>query len=228
MIEIRPLLPAESSRSARIHQEALDMEFLARLGPRFLAAYHWAWATSPAGMALAAVDPERGLVGVILASVDPASHYRWMLVHGGPRLGLRLAARVVRHPALARELIATRAARYARAVWRQLSASARPEAAPGSPRTGEVTHLMVIPQAQRLGAGAALLAEAERRAVMAGVEELVLVTPPDLAARHFYEHLGWEATGRVTSRSGEHFIRFTRQWPVPECAESPHNVGLAQ
>ncbi|HET9733350.1 MAG TPA: GNAT family N-acetyltransferase [Acidimicrobiales bacterium] len=227
MIEIRPLLPAESDRSARMHQEVLGMEFLVRLGPRFLAAYHRAWACSPSGMALAAVEPRRGVVGVILGSVDPASHYRWMLVHAGPGLALRLIARSVTHPALGRDLVATRAARYAGAVWRHL-ATAEPPGPDASHRTGEVTHLMVSSEARRLGVGAALLAEAERRAVMAGVDEMVLVTPPDLDARRFYEHLGWESTGTMTSRSGEHFIRFSRRLRTAEVAGSREDVGLAQ
>lgn len=188
------------------------MEFLARLGPGFLSAYHRAWIASPSGLALAAVDADHNIVGVILASLDPASHYRWMLVHAGPKLAIRLAAQSVRKPALARDLIATRAARYASAVWRQLATPTHLEAAAtSSSRSGEVTHLMVTPEAQGAGAGAALLAHTERRANAAGLQELVLVTPPGLDSRHFYEHLGWEATGQVTSRSGEHFIRFTRR-----------------
>lgn len=224
-MEIRPLLPAESSRSASIHHEVLGMEFLARFGPGFLAAYHRAWAASPAGLALVALDRDHSMTGVVLASVDPATHYRWMLTHAGPELGLRLAAQSVRHPALARQLVATRATRYARAVWRQLARTPVPAAGIG-PRSGEVTHLMVRPAARGLGTGAALLAEVERRALLAGSRELVLVTPPDLEARRFYEHLGWTPTGAVTSRSGELFIRFSRQL-TQEQAESAEDVGLA-
>jgi hypothetical protein len=42
----------------------------------------------------------------------------------------------------------------------------------------------------------------------AGLNELVLVTPPDLAARTFYEHLGWRYAGKLTSRSDEDFVRY--------------------
>jgi hypothetical protein len=48
--------------------------------------------------------------------------------------------------------------------------------------------------------------------VMAGrnadLDELVLVTPPDLAAGTFYERLGWLPSGEVTSQSGEAFLRY--------------------
>lgn len=211
VISVRPLAPDESAVSAAIHQDVLGMEFLARFGPGFLRTYHRAWIESPGGLALAAVDADDAIVGVILASLDPAGHYRWMLTHAGPRLAARLVARSLREPALARDLIATRAARYAGAVWRQLTRRSRPApVATARPRVGEVTHLMVRTEARGMGAGAALLAETERRAGAAGVKELVLVTPPELESRHFYEHLGWEATGSLTSRSGERFIRFCR------------------
>ncbi len=36
----------------------------------------------------------------------------------------------------------------------------------------------------------------------------MLVTPPDLAAAGFYEHLGWQRTGELTSRSGEDFVGY--------------------
>lgn len=211
MISVRPLAPDESAVSAAIHQDVLGMEFLARFGPGFLRTYHRAWIESPGGLALAAVDADDAIVGVILASLDPAGHYRWMLTHAGPRLAARLAARSLRDPALARDLLATRAVRYAGAVWRQVTGRSRPSPAPvARARVGEVTHLMVRSEARGLGAGAALLAETERRAMAAAVTELVLVTPPELESRHFYEHLGWEVSGSLTSRSGEHFIRFRR------------------
>lgn len=212
MTAVRPLRPEEAASSARIHQDVLGMEFLARFGPGFLTAYHREWIASPGGLALAAVDSSDRVIGVVLASLDPAGHYRWMLVRGGPRLAPRLISRALTHPALARDLLATRAVRYMRAAWRQLVAPASPPSAlPSGPPTGEVTHLMVSVEAQGTGAATALLAEVERRALDAGVLELVLVTPPDLDARHFYEHLGWEATGRVVSRSGEPFIRFVHR-----------------
>jgi GNAT superfamily N-acetyltransferase len=73
---------------------------------------------------------------------------------------------------------------------------------------GEVTHLMVSPEAQGKGVGRLLVEEAERIARGSGLDELVLVTPPDLPARQFYEHLGWQDCGEVRSRSGEVFVRY--------------------
>ncbi|HET9078295.1 MAG TPA: GNAT family N-acetyltransferase [Acidimicrobiales bacterium] len=215
-LRIRTLQPGDAPASAGMHLEVLSMEFLARLGPRFLTAYHRAWIRSPAGLALGAEDGSGRLVGVLLGGLDPAAHYGWVLRRSGPGLALRLAGVAVAHPVLARDLIATRAVRYARALWLHLvDRPARPGAvaAPATPapqRVGEITHLMVGSDGQGRGVGRALVREAEERARAARLARLVLVTPPTLAARGFYAHLGWVEDGTLTSRSGEEFIRFRR------------------
>ncbi len=213
-VRIRDMRPADTRDSAGIHHDVLGMEFLSRFGPGFLAAYHGAWVRSPAGLALAAEDDEGRLLGVMLGSLDPAAHYRWMLRQAGPGLAVRLAGRALVDPPLARDLIVTRGARYARGVWHQLTRRRGPapaaETPAPKPSTGEITHLMVAPSGQGSGAGRALVAETEARARAAGVEDLVLVTPPDLEARGFYNHLGWVEEGDMSSRSGESFIRFRR------------------
>ena len=71
----------------------------------------------------------------------------------------------------------------------------------------------MLPAHRRSGVGRALLQEARRAAQDAGLDELVLVTPTDLAAEGFYEHLGWQRCGALTSRSGEQFVRY--RWPLP-------------
>ncbi|MDA8044158.1 MAG: GNAT family N-acetyltransferase [Actinomycetota bacterium] len=216
MTDIRPLTPENTHRSSLVHSEVLGVEFLARFGTRFLRAYHRAWLDSPWGLALAASDSQHEMVGVVLASLDPAQHYRWMLTHSGPRLAAHMVAGTTLKPALARDLLVTRGPRYARAVWRQLTAGKVPApAVQDGPPVAEVTHLMVSGRAQGAGTGKALLGEVEKRAAAAGLHQLVLVTPPDLASRHFYEHLGWSPSGIVISRSGEEFIRFTRQVGAP-------------
>lgn len=208
---VRTLRREEATASAALHRRVLDMEFLARCGPAFLACYHRVWIASPAGLSLVATDDEGRLVGVLLGSLDPASHVRFMLRRGGWRLGLHLGAYAVVHPRLGREVLLTRGRRYARGLVRNLHG--RNPGAPKAPALpvraiGEVTHLMVAPEAQGSGVGRALLVEAQRRSRAHGLDELVLVTPPDLAARRFYEHLGWHADGELESRSGEAFVRF--------------------
>lgn len=202
------------------------MEFLARCGSGFLRSYHRAWIASPDGLALAAVDPEGTLVGVLLGAMVPASHFRFMVRRHGAVLAARLVLAAVARPSLARELVATRLLRYLRGLGRMALGALRPEpsaattddgapASAGRPKVGEeplkvgeVTHVMVGVPAQGTGAGRALLEEAQRAAAGRGIDELVLVTPPGLAAGAFYEHLGWKRSGTLTSRSGEGFVRY--------------------
>jgi len=231
-IAVRRLTRADVVQSARLHGEALDMEFLARCGPGFLRAYHRAWLDSPDSLALAAVDDEGCVVGVLLGSLHPAAHYRAMVRRHGASLALWLAGRSVVHPALARELLVTRAYRYVRGLTRMLTGSFRvPQlfrrrgagaASDGAPSSAaavpgghsepatvaEVTHVMVRADARGSGVGRALLERAEDEARRSGLGEMVLVTPPDLAATTFYEHLGWQRVGELTSQSGEQFFRY--------------------
>lgn len=226
MVSVRPLAPSDVRASSRLHGEVLHMEFLARCGPGFLRSYHRAWMASPDGLALAAVDADGNVVGVLLGALRPADHFRSMVRRHGALLALRLLVAALARPALARELVATRLVRYLRGLGRMalgaIRRSPRPaephagEPGPGEgagttetpPRVGEVTHVMVSPVAQGTGAGRALMEEAQRVAAGQGIVELVLVTPPDLAAGAFYEHLGWERQGTLTSRSGEAFVRY--------------------
>jgi GNAT superfamily N-acetyltransferase len=231
-VAVRPLTQADVVESARLHAEALDMEFLARCGPGFLRAYHRAWLDSPDSLALAAVDDDGGVVGVLLGSLHPAAHYRAMVRRHGASLALWLVGRSVMHPRLARELLVTRAYRYLRGLTRILAGSLRlpqsfrrrgagavPDGAPSSAAAvssdhsepaaiAEVTHVMVRADARGGGVGRALLERAEDEARRAGLSEMVLVTPPDLAATTFYEHLGWHRVGELTSQSGEQFFRY--------------------
>lgn len=200
------------------------MEFIARFGERFMCRYYRAWLEVPGGLSLAAVDSDGKLVGVLLGAVDPPVHTAAMVrVHGLALAGRLLAAAATR-PVLAKDLIATRASRYARGLWRILvrpiagrgrhDAGAAPMAGGASPQTssegrvGEITHVLVSPDHQNQGIGKTLLAAAEREARRAGLDHLVLVTPPDQAARLFYERLGWIRDGSVNSRSGESYLRY--------------------
>jgi N-acetylglutamate synthase-like GNAT family acetyltransferase len=197
-----------------MHREVLGTEFLARGGERFLRLYHRAWCESPAGLALAAVDARGELAGVLLGTLEPALHYRWMARRHGFGLALRLLGHALAHPRFAKELLVTRAARYARGALRVIARRPGPtrgtaaQEKAAQEKEGEITHLMVAPSARGAGIGKALVHEALRAAEAAGVDHLVLVTRPELAASGFYLHLGWLPYGELTSRSGEHFVRY--------------------
>jgi ribosomal protein S18 acetylase RimI-like enzyme len=210
---VRPLSLLDTQASARLHHEVLRTEFLARAGERFLRRYHLAWCESPAGLALAAASADGKLAGVLLGTLGPAAHYRFMARRHGVDLALCLLAQAAAHPRFARELFATRGFRYARGALRVLAR--RGGTARGTEparKEGEITHLMVAPAARGAGVGRKLLEEALRAAEAAGLDQVVLVTRPELASAGFYSHLGWQPYGEVTSRSGEHFVRY--RWPL--------------
>jgi len=210
-VVIRPLLRVDLTAAAVLHRRVLDMEFLSRYGLAFMRTYYQAWIEAPGSIAVAAVDESGALLGALLGATDPAAHARAMVRRRGRQLAVRLAAYALVHPPLAKDLIVTRGRRYARGLARLLVVALRRRASSGGrvgPVVGEVTHVLVRPDRQGCGIGRALLDAAVKAARVAGVDELVLVTPPDLAARNFYERLGWLEDGEMTSRSGEAFLRY--------------------
>lgn len=84
----------------------------------------------------------------------------------------------------------------------------QPASSPSPSHIGDVTHVMVHPDVQGQGVGRALLEETRRVSADAGLDELVLVTLPELPAGAFYRRVGWQPDGTMTSRSGEQFDRY--------------------
>jgi len=211
MTLVRPMVPRDVEALVALHGEVLDMEFLNRYGPPFLRTYYRAWIDAPGGIALTAVDERDRVLGGLLGAVDTAQHVHAMLRRHGGALGVRIIARAATHPQLARDLLVTRGRRYARGVVRMLARRLRrndTSESPEAPRTAEITHVLVAADAQGSGTGRQLVEFAVQQARAAQRHEIVLVTPPDQAARAFYERLGWESDGEVTSRSGEKFVRY--------------------
>ena len=211
-VNVRSLAVTDVRDAALLHCRVLDMEFLSRFGPSFMRAYYLAWIGAPGEIALAAIDGDGVILGVLLGATDPADHVRAMVRKSGVSLAVRLAIAALVRPRLARDLIMTRGRRYARGVGRVLISRVSPRTASGPQKSevnvGEITHVLVRPEDQGRGIGRDLLDVAVRRARATGVDELVLVTPPDLPAQNFYGRLGWKSEGTMRSRSGESFLRF--------------------
>ncbi|NNN00804.1 MAG: GNAT family N-acetyltransferase [Acidimicrobiaceae bacterium] len=212
MLKIEPLGDRDVVEAAQLHRVVLDMEFLSRFGPRFMRTYYRAWIHSPGGLALVARERDGALLGVLLGASDPALHVRAMVRDHGLGLAGSIAARALTSPPLAKDLIITRARRYLRGLYR-LALKRRATSSAGSNdgtgrRVGEITHVLVDPGARSRGVGRELVAAAVALVREAGVQELTLVTPPDMDARHFYERLGWFQEGSMQSQSGEEFLKF--------------------
>lgn len=215
----------------------LSSEFLARCGLRFLRCYHRAWIESADAIALGAVDDRGQVVGVILGALRPEVLFRTMVRRRGVALGLLMIGQAMVDPGFARELATTRVPRYVRGIARMAARPPAPpvrraevrrratgsgdsDTLPGAPdldgaragavpaRVGDVTHVMVHPGVQGRGVGRMLLEETRRTGMDAGLDELVLVTLPELPAGAFYRRLGWLPNGSMTSGSGERFDRY--------------------
>lgn len=220
-VRVRTLTDADISSAAALHREVLDMEFLSRYGVAFMRTYYRAWCHAPGAIALAALDQDNDLVGAVLGAVDPGAHTRVMVRRYGIRLAGLLIMRALVDPALAKDLLVTRARRYLRGLARLAYPTSRqPSSSAGYPAVGEITHVLVRPGNQGSGIGRALLDAAMATGVNAHLDELVLVTPPQGGARAFYERLGWLSAGTVVSRSGESFVRYRLPLPASDAAGS--------
>ena len=182
--------------AAMLHEAALPHGFFARLGERFLRRYYRTFLESPHAVALVAVTND-GRAGVLVGTVHNRAHYRWLRRHAGRRLALAGAAALLVRPRVALAFVRHRAARYLRA-WRLLGPGSRAE-----PRTdhdaGDVavlTHVSVLPEARRTGAGRALVDAFVAAAAAAGSREARLVTlSGEQGAAEFYSRLGWSHCG---------------------------------
>jgi GNAT superfamily N-acetyltransferase len=215
-LRIARIEPEQLSAAAELHEQLAAVQFVARGGQTFLRRYYLAWSRTSAGLALAATDDAGQLTGVLLGSLDPARHYQDMIRRDGAALALRLIGHGMIDPSFGRELIVTRVRRYsrglARAALTRLRGPRQCSSTAGTPGAiGEIALLLVHPQRRGAGIGRALVDTAIQEGRHAGLAALTLVTPPDYAARGFYEHLGWRLSRSVTSRSGEPYMLYRQR-----------------
>jgi len=225
-VTIATMRRSECATAARLHRRVLDAEFITRLGTGFLEVYYRAWVDADDALALVASDDSGKLEGLLLGALDPAAHSASMVRRHWAGLAGHVLLAAVSDPRLGWDLAATRTLRYAGGLARVALRSRRGvpamspgpvSAAPSAPveschsRAGEITHLLVAPEAQGAGIGRLLVAAAEEAGRRAGLCEMVLVTPvEEWGARRFYERIGWVLDQPVTSASGEQFVRYRR------------------
>lgn len=68
---------------------------------------------------------------------------------------------------------------------------------PNQPHRADVSKMLVLRRARRLGVGAALMREVERVALNAARTLLVLDTVTDSAGAKLYERMGWQRAGDI-------------------------------
>lgn len=214
-IEVRPLLACYVQEAVRLHLEQLSDEFITRFGRRFLTIYYQAFAQSPDGVALVAVDisTER-VVGALLGNVGASRHYHYMVKHFGLQLGLALIRQALFSPRLAKDLLRTRARRYIRGVARLITRKFRrsPSCSSQAEAVADLTHLVVDTTLRSHGVGSRLVTAYENLAWQAGAVRIDLVTLPRHlgGAGTFYERLGFSNAGKQVSRSGETFLLYRK------------------
>ncbi len=216
-VVIRLATPADIDFTARTHRQHLPHGLFPLLGQTFMKRWHTSFLGAPEGIALIAVhvgdDGERPL-GFLVGAVDQVAHVHHVLGHHRFALGAAGVRSLLVRPRLALHFLRTRARAYARRLTsrpapRHPRGDSR-EVRPQTPRDGRgpdpvavVTALVVIPQAQGAGVGAALLAQFVERARTGPAPQAHLTTLDGAdGAGSFYEGLGWQRRNVHPTRDG--------------------------
>ena len=184
---LAPLGRADLDAVAAVHARAFADSAITAFGSEAVRRYYLWLLEGPHDAALVGAWLDSRLVGFCAAG-----HFRGAL-NGFLRANRRyLALRIATHPwLLASPLIRDRLVR-ALAVTVRFSRLRKPAAAPAQPSFG-VLAIATDPSVRGLGAGRALMLDAEARARARKLSRIVLTVHPDNArAIAFYEQLGWE------------------------------------
>ncbi len=151
---------------------------------------------------------------MLIGTFDTGAHYSYLVRRHGPGLALSTLRRSVGRPGLALELLRTRLLRYLRGILRSLGYAAggkQDAAVRDGERVGFLAYVAVDHGLRGRGVGGRLFETYEELARKAGLDRLELVTLPDeRGAAPFFESMGWERKGEITSRSGERYAFFSR------------------
>jgi ribosomal protein S18 acetylase RimI-like enzyme len=216
-LRVEEARPGDLTRTAELHARCLPNGFFARLGPRFLRAYHASFLASPYAIALVVRDQAGDARSFLVATTANRLHYRWVVRHRGPHLLLHLLLALAARPRLAARFARSRLPRYAswlvrypfrRAARPAAGAATAPEA--GAAPVAVLTHVAVDEAARGHGDGRELVAVFLARAQAAGAGDARLVTDLEDGAVGFYERLGWRSAGDHRDRDGVRVREFRR------------------
>jgi ribosomal protein S18 acetylase RimI-like enzyme len=184
-------------RVAALHEACFQGYYLTRFGSSFLQAMYGWYVSSPQAIAHVALDGTGQALGFVAGTTEASTYHRSLFRHSGGALLTALLRLLLSHPLRALGLVWERKDMLPRALWALFSRS--PEAAPAeneSPAASLVS-IGVLPSHRRRGIARRLsqvfLVEAgERGCTLVSLS----VREDNVAARRFYESLGWEKTGR--------------------------------
>lgn len=204
---VRALRPADCPATARLHGQSLPDSFFARLGARFLRAYHRSFIDSPHALAL--VSAEDGEVdGFLLAVLAPAAHGAHVLRQWGVRLATLGVLALLTRPRLLVVFVQTRSARYVRGLWRRRRPAVASAPVTRAGTWAVLSHVAVDGARRRSGAGAALIAALHARVQEVQAAGVVLLTASEGPGPGFYRRLGYLDEGEVVGADGHPWLRF--------------------
>ncbi len=214
-VRITRMLPEHAAQVARLHVQSLPPSFFSRLGAPFLRRYYQTFVDSPYGIALVATR-QGNLCGYVVGTTAAGQNAVWTLRRRGLRLAAAGLLALLTRPRLAIWFLHSRAARYARGIYRRLMKRAAAPAAGG--RAGQpavLAHVAVHSPYRRIGAGALLVSAFERELVRQGVAsfELVTLCGPE-GAGAFYERLEFDLIKQRTDDDGKTWCYY-RKWSGP-------------
>ncbi|WP_238431546.1 GNAT family N-acetyltransferase [Streptomyces cavernae] len=180
--------------------------FFARLGPRFLTAYNRTYLTAPGARSYTAESGGQP-VGFLIGGTDPAAHRRHVLRRHGRGLLFRALGSLCLRPRLMLHFVRTRLARYCRKLIPNRAALSAPTAGHVG-ETAVLDYVAVVEHARSRGAGAALIAQFVRDAAEAGCARVTLVTAAEGGAGPYYERLGWQRRGEISTPEGRRLLAY--------------------
>jgi ribosomal protein S18 acetylase RimI-like enzyme len=182
---VRPAVPTDARRLARLHADRITEGFLPVLGERFLARLYRRISVSPHAFAHVAVDDATGRVeGFAAAATDVGALYREFARRDGLRAGLAAAPRLVRHAGRVLETL-----RY-------------PSRTGGLPEA-EILAVAVDPSSSGRGIGRRLVASVTDELVRRGAPGVKVVAGADNeAALRLYRACGFAAAASIALHEG--------------------------
>lgn len=185
----RPATEQDVPFTAALQARALEHGFFVGLGPRFLRAYHRTFLDSPYAVALVA-EVAGQPVGMLLGTLDPSAHRRWVLRRRGVSLLLLGIPAMLGRPIVAGRFLRTRLTRYL-AAWRRHRKAREPSSGRLDRPPAVLSHVAVLPGARGTGSGRGLVDAFVAHAAVHGTRRVVLATLRGGPAEDFYRRLGW-------------------------------------